>query len=285
MAMEPPRDLINQFPFLSDPSLSDELKKFLVEKSIQKETAAWSNQLETRKWRWSTPLAIALTGVITIGANFAVSYWMAQQKQGLDVASADAEAKRRTISNEREFEYKIVERELGQEKSEGERAQVLLFLVRAGVLNGLNVTELKNMAEAALRKEGKEPSVVGIPSLGLDDNSPSCSPVDKNTSVADFGGIELVIESCVSTSDARYRYYYRFWNKGPKTLTQLSWPDLNLRVNRIGPNTRFYVYRIIPTPSRLAATSITAGEGLEAKFNAVVPIEKPPSTLSLEGTK
>jgi hypothetical protein len=284
-AMDPPRDLLSQFPFLSDPTLSDELKKFLIEKSIQKETAAWSNQLEIRKWRWSTPLAIALTGAITIGANFAVNYWMAQQKQVLEVASAEADAKRRTISNEREFEYKIVERELGQEKSEAERAQVLLFLVRAGVLNGLNVTELKSMAEAALRKEGKEPSVIGIPSLGLDDNNSQCGPANKNTSVANFGSIELVIESCVAKSDTQYRYYYRLWNSGSEALTQLSWPDLNLRVNRMAPNTRFSVYRVGRAPSKLVTTSIAAGEGLEAKFSAIIPTERPTSPLSFEGTR
>jgi len=155
-------DVFQKYPFLRDPNLTDDLKKFLVDKSIQTETVAWANQLEVRKWKWSTPLAIALTGLITIGANFGANYWIADQKQKLDDQSGDSEAKRKAAAAEREFQYKIVERELTQDKPEKDRAKVLLFLVRSGVLNGLNATELRQMAEDTLANK----SGANVPSLG-----------------------------------------------------------------------------------------------------------------------
>src|SRR5262245_37806249 len=160
--------ITERFPFLKDAGLSDDLKKFLVEKSIEAGNAAWTRQFEVRKWRWSTPLAIALTGVITVAVNFVFDHYRAQQAQVLQDRSGDSEAKRKAGAAEREFEFKIVERELSQSKSEAERASVLLFLVRAGVLNGLNSAELKAMAEAkleALRKEGKPADAILIPPL------------------------------------------------------------------------------------------------------------------------
>lgn len=156
-------DLLARFPFLKDAALSDDLKKFLVEKSIQSDITKWTNQFEVRRWRWSTPLAIALTGVITIGANFAADYWKTLQKQTYDTQSGDFEARRKATAAEREFEYRIVERELSQDKPEKERAKVLLFLVRSGVLNGLNASELRQMAQDALDDKG----TVGVPSLGV----------------------------------------------------------------------------------------------------------------------
>jgi glycosyl hydrolase family 108/predicted peptidoglycan binding protein len=154
-----------RFPFLKDAGLSDDLKKFLVEKSIEAGNAAWTRQFEVRKWRWSTPLAVALTGVITVAVNFVFDHYRAQQAQMLQDQSGDSEAKRKAGAAEREFEFKIVERELSQSKSEAERASVLLFLVRAGVLNGLNATELRTMAEASLRREGKPADAIIIPPL------------------------------------------------------------------------------------------------------------------------
>ncbi|MCU1274239.1 MAG: hypothetical protein JWO48_1670 [Bryobacterales bacterium] len=158
----PDHDIFFKYPFLKETSLSDDLKRFLIEKSIQSEAAAWSNQFEVRKWRWSTPLAVALTGVITIAANFGTNYWTASQKQHLDDQTGDSEARRKTAAAEREFEYRIVERELTQDKPEKARARILLFLVRSGVLTGLNAQELRQMAEDTLNDKAGP----GVPSLG-----------------------------------------------------------------------------------------------------------------------
>jgi hypothetical protein len=156
-------DLLSKYSFLKDTNLSDDLKKFLVEKSIETGNAVWTRQMEEKKWRWSTPLAIALTGAITIGVNFFFDYWRATQAQSNQEKTGDADARRKASAEERQFEYKLVERELGQEKTEADRAKVLLFLVRAGVLNSLNVVELKSMADAALKDKNQD---IGIPSLG-----------------------------------------------------------------------------------------------------------------------
>jgi len=158
----PNQDIFSKYPFLNDASLSDDLKRFLVDKSLQAEASATANQLERRKWWWSTPIAIALTGLITIAANFAVSYWTAVQKQHLDNQTGDSDAKRKAAAAEREFEFRIVERELTQDKPEKDRARVLLFLVRSGVLKDLNAKELRQMAEDTLN----EKAGAGIPSLG-----------------------------------------------------------------------------------------------------------------------
>jgi lysozyme family protein len=148
-------DFLAQYPFLRDASISDDLKKFLLERSIQSSNEAWTRQFEVKKWRWSTPLAVALTGLITLGGNFLFNYM-----------NSDADARRKSTAAEREFEYKIVEQQLTQTKNEAERASVLLFLVRAGVLTGLKTEELTKMAEASLKKEGKSADTIGVPSLG-----------------------------------------------------------------------------------------------------------------------
>jgi hypothetical protein len=166
----PDEEMLVRFPFLKDGSLSDDLKKFLVEKTIQTKDAAWSRQFELRKWRWTTPLAIALTGAITVAINFMFDHFRAQEAQHLQESTSASEATRKAQAEEREFEFKIVEQQLNQPKSEAERASVLLFLVRAGVFKTLNGDELKSMAEASLKtlkSEGKAVNVPSIPSLGV----------------------------------------------------------------------------------------------------------------------
>jgi hypothetical protein len=154
----PDQDIFGKYPFLKDASLSDDLKRFLIDKSLQSET----NQLERRKWWWSTPAAVALTGLITIAANFGVSYWTAAQQHYLTDQTGDSDAKRKAAAAEREFEYRIVERELTQDKPEKDRARILLFLVRSGVLNGLDAKELRQMAEDTLNDKAG----ASVPSLG-----------------------------------------------------------------------------------------------------------------------
>jgi len=155
-----------QVTFLKDERLSDDLKKFLVEKSMEAGNAVWTRQLELKKWRWSTPLAVALAGAITIAMNFGFDYWRARQAQELKESASNSDALRRAESATREFEFRIVDRELSQNKSESERAGVLLFLVRAGVLKDLNVDALKDMAEKSLRDNNIDPGSIGVPSLG-----------------------------------------------------------------------------------------------------------------------
>jgi hypothetical protein len=44
-------DIFQRYSFMRDAGLSDDLKKFLIEKSIESGNSAWTRQLEERKWR------------------------------------------------------------------------------------------------------------------------------------------------------------------------------------------------------------------------------------------
>jgi hypothetical protein len=84
--------------------------------------------------------------------------------------ASEADAKRAASREEREFAFKIIERELGKAGDSSSRAEVLLFLAKAGILNSLNRPELETMALSEIEKAGKKPSDVGIPpTLGRPD--------------------------------------------------------------------------------------------------------------------
>jgi hypothetical protein len=168
---------------------------------LKAEEAKASQDLERRKLWHNTPLMLALVGTISVFANGLVSYIQAartasdtitlaqltaqlkesesrsqavreqqlsQLKQELTQQAADAEARRLATKDEREFAFKIIERELAKSGDSGSRAEVLLFLVRAGILNSLDRVELTKMAERQAERAGLRPADVGIPpTLGL----------------------------------------------------------------------------------------------------------------------
>lgn len=135
--------------------------------------------LERRKFIWNTPLVAAMAGLITLTATsfferlsgrndtlnaitledfrqeLKESEARLQQQLKLEAekSSADLEA----LSNERQFQYEIVKAELSNEsKTNSDRAAILLFLVRAGVLNTLNRNELQAMAEEQIRNPDQD---------------------------------------------------------------------------------------------------------------------------------
>lgn len=152
--------------------------------------------LEQKRFWHNTPLMLALVGTISVLANGIVAYVQSSHttvqtvtlkefeaklkesekrsddsreqqltllKQQIAQASSDADAKRTASKEEREFAFKIIEKELSKAGDTTSRATVLLFLVRAGVLNSLNRAELEGMAEADIRNAGEDPSKIGIP--------------------------------------------------------------------------------------------------------------------------
>ena len=160
-----------------------------------KELAA-AQALERRRFWHNTPLMLALVGTITVFANGLVAYiqgmraasdkvtlteleaklkqseqrsqsdreqQLQQLRQQLSLQSAEADARRAANKDEREFAFKIIERELAKSSDETSRAEVLLFLVRAGILNSLDRIELEKMAVAQFRRSGKVLAEVGIP--------------------------------------------------------------------------------------------------------------------------
>lgn len=86
----------------------------------------------------------------------------ARLKLELEVASSQSLAKLEAEAREREFQYEIVRAELEKSgKTNAERAEVLLFLARAGVFTALNADELALMAE----EQKNNPEVTIIPEL------------------------------------------------------------------------------------------------------------------------
>ncbi|MFZ5962449.1 hypothetical protein ACOXXX_05810 [Thalassococcus sp. BH17M4-6] len=139
-----------------------------IEADLQK--AQDQLQAEQRRAVWNTPLVAALAGLVTLTATFVFDRVTAldaseqaitleqvrtelQQsetrlKQELETASSRNLARLEAEAREREFQYEIVRSELEKEgKSNADRAAVLLFLVRAGVLNALDGEELAKMAK------------------------------------------------------------------------------------------------------------------------------------------
>jgi hypothetical protein len=156
-----------------------------------------SQELEKKRFRHNTPLVLALVGTISVFANGIVTYVLASRtatdaitmkqlearllesekrsedartqeftklKQQLTEQAAEAESKRAATKDEREFAFKIIERELAKSTDTVGRAEVLLFLARAGILNSLNRVELEEMALVDITSAGKAPAQVGIPS-------------------------------------------------------------------------------------------------------------------------
>lgn len=81
----------------------------------------------------------------------------ARLSQQLQVETTKTSAEIQATAEERKFQYEIVKSELEKSsKSNSERAAVLLFLVRAGVLNTLRTDELKQMAEEQIANPTQE---------------------------------------------------------------------------------------------------------------------------------
>jgi hypothetical protein len=145
-------DLESELAFLRDKELDVELKKSMLDKIFQERKDARDLALERKKFWHNTPLVVALVGTITIGANLLSSFVLNTQTSQTD-ASKD----------ERQFAFGVINQELAKSTDLRARAEVLLFLVRAGVLNSLNRDELEKMATADLQRLNIPPESVGIP--------------------------------------------------------------------------------------------------------------------------
>jgi hypothetical protein len=172
-------------------------RRYQREAAQKAEETKESLNFERKKFWHNTPLMLALVGTISVFANGLVAYVMAARtasdtvtleqlksqlkdseersrsererqltelKQQLAQQSADAEAKRSATKDERDFEFRIMERELAKTDVPVERANVLLFLVRVGVITTLKRVELEKIAlEECAKAHRSSCEVGGIP--------------------------------------------------------------------------------------------------------------------------
>lgn len=154
------------------------------DREAQRDIEKQKLESERRKFIWNTPVVAALAGLLTLSATFIFDRLTAKDetantitleqvrtelqqsevrlKQELELDTSESLAKLEAEAKEREFQYEIVRSELtNAEKSNAERAAVLLFLVRAGVLSSLNEDELRKMAEEQIER----PDAAIIPRL------------------------------------------------------------------------------------------------------------------------
>ncbi len=126
-----------------------DFQKYIIDKYLALEEAK-TGRHSSFLGSWTTPLAIAVTGLITIGANLLSDQWKSSS-----AAAEDAKAARL------QFQYKILETELNSNRNEIDRAKVILFLVKIGVLTELREDELKAIAQAVIPGDTK----IGVPAL------------------------------------------------------------------------------------------------------------------------
>jgi predicted negative regulator of RcsB-dependent stress response len=227
----------DEFPFLKDPELQPEYKKIFLEKFLEERARREqgadkraADQLERLKFWHNTPLVVALVGTITIFANAFVGYFQSKQttansitikqvesllsdsqkrsdaererqlaklKSDLQETASKADAARVATKEERDFAYRIVETELAKSGDTRARATVLLFLVRAGVLNSLNRDELQKMALEDLQGAKNPGQAVIPPTLGR------FGPV--NICVGNGGGASCLGPGVVAYTCAEYK--------------------------------------------------------------------------------
>ncbi|WP_299919325.1 M12 family metallopeptidase [uncultured Roseobacter sp.] len=154
------------------------------EREAQRALEAEQLASENKKFFWNTPFVAALAGLVTLTATFVfdritasveatntitleqvrteLQESEARLKQELEIASSENLAKLEAEAREREFQYEIVRAELEKGgKTNAERAEVLLFLARAGVFTALNAKELALMAQ----EQKDNPELTIIPQL------------------------------------------------------------------------------------------------------------------------
>lgn len=163
-----------------DPELSDALKQQLI--GVAHDTAKLDAtrgdakdqfQAQHRRGRWNTPLWVALTGLITLGGNFAFDYWRTEQSAEIStdqtrltaendrlIARQNAEASRQAQALS--FQYDVIKSELANLKTAEDRANSLRLLVRIGVLGEpLQLSEID-----AILREVKEGQTESLPPVG-----------------------------------------------------------------------------------------------------------------------
>jgi hypothetical protein len=204
-------------------------------------------------------LVVALVGIITIAGN-AVSTALLSNQSSSHEASKD----------ERAFAFGVVQTELAKTQDSAARAETLLFLVRAGILNSLNRDELEKMATHDLQQVGKDPSAIGIPEglgLGMPSyNLPLPQLVPGQTSAASemLRLATLEINSGVeeNASPASIRKYWEAVPSGSRPGGSIPGPDVAWNLAFIS-----WLIDAAGNPDKLPLSSLTSSlwKGAESK--------------------
>jgi peptidoglycan hydrolase-like protein with peptidoglycan-binding domain len=174
----------DEIELLSNANIPEVVRAKIAEQLLSSQERSADRELETKrlkadrvKFLWNTPLVAALAGLLTLSATFifnritakdtatntitleqiraAIQQGEDRLKQELEENKNESLAKLEAQAKEREFEYEIVRSELtNSTKNNQDRAAVLLFLVKAGVLTTLKADALKEMAEAQIQTPG-----------------------------------------------------------------------------------------------------------------------------------
>ena len=157
------------YVILDDPRIPESARIEAYKARLAYETATAAQEHETRRGRWSTPLIIALTGLITMAGNLGVGYFtglyetsnavtletlqseldnratvqnnqltqeLERLKAELAQEASNAAALQELRAKEREFQYKILEQQLALASSDAEVPEEVLAQRRAKVVEG-----------------------------------------------------------------------------------------------------------------------------------------------------
>ena len=211
----------NLLNLLKDTNIPEAIRAEIAKQSFITENAKLSQALEIekleaekRKSFLNAPFIAALAGLLTLSATFIFdtltgqndtsnTITLEQHRQELKDAESRTVANLEAQAKEREFQYEIVKSELADaSKTNAQRADVLLFLAKAGILNSLNTDELIQMAE----KQRDNPNENIIPSFGGNNDARSAGILADRVSVEDpvfsslsaVGKVENTFGSCTA---------------------------------------------------------------------------------------
>ena len=254
--------------FLSNDRFPEAIRVSYLDGLLKKEEISSANALELeklglerRKFYWNTPLVAAAAGLLTLSATAGFDLVSGTQEannvvtleqikseleksearvtQQLEERSARSAAEIGALAREREFQYEIVKMELAnQRKTNSERAAVLLFLAKAGVLSALHTDALQAMAEEQIQK----PNEAIIPQLSANQSVDPASllweenqiPVCWENSEPRWKKyMELVEHSVNDTWEANSRLDFVGWSECQPTTKAV-----RMRIADEGPHTK-----------------------------------------------
>lgn len=213
--------------------ISDDLKLKVINILEAQEGERDKNALA----KWNTPLAVALTGLITLSGNFIFDYMRGNAttqntvtleqvraevadgsnrlKSELDLTAKNQEAELAIRSEDKKFQFELIRNELAKpDTSQLERAQALLLLAKSGILDDLNVEALTELATASIKAvdPNADPSVPALASNTLSITPADLSPdslavayAQTEPDPARLSDIKAVAESVTANKDAYVR--------------------------------------------------------------------------------